>query len=124
MQVPTPMAGPRRRPGPVTGAGWALIVIGALTTLAGLFVSSLGIDGSSVAVVTIIVLAMGVGNVLAGVLVLRLSSTGRVLGFVFSGLGLAGGLAQLSGNPGSAMITLAVDGFILWALATNGEAFR
>jgi len=124
MQVPTPVAGPPRRPGPVTGAAWALIVIGVLTLLAGLFVSGLGIEVGAVAVVMTIVLAIGAGNVLAGVLVLRLSPIGRVLGFVFAGLGLVGGIAQLGRSAGSSIITLAVDGFILWALATNGDSFR
>ncbi len=122
-QVPVPMSGPPRRPGPVSVAGWALVVIGALTVLAGLFLSSIGIDESAVAVAMIIVLAMGAGNILAGVLVLRLRPLGRTLGFVFAGLGFVGGLAQLSGRPGSAIVTLAVDGFILWALATNRQAF-
>lgn len=123
IRVPAAIPAPRRRPGPVTGAGWALIVVGALTVVAGLFVSSLGVDTGAVAFVTILVLLIGGGNLLAGVLVLRLHPAGRVLGFVFAGLGLVGGLAQLSNNPGSAIISLAVDGFIIWALATNGEAF-
>ncbi|MEO8476495.1 MAG: hypothetical protein ABI572_05510 [Actinomycetota bacterium] len=123
LQVPAAMAGQQRRPGPVSGAGWALVVIGALTVLAGLFLSSIGIDSSTVVVAMILVLTIGAGNILAGVLVLRLRPLGRTLGFVFAGLGFVGGLAQLSGRPGSAIITLMADGFILWALATNREAF-
>jgi hypothetical protein len=122
--MPSPVAGPARRPGAVTGAAWALIVVGGLTLLGGAFISSLGIDASIVAVVTVIVLLIGAGNVLAGVLTLRLSPTGRMLGFIFAGLGLFGGIVQLGRNPGSSIVTHAVDGFIIWALATNRDAFR
>jgi hypothetical protein len=105
----------------VTAAGWALIVIGVLTAAAGLFVSSFGIEQSVVAIVTILVLAIGAAGILAGILVLRLSPTGRVIGFVVAGLGLASGLLQFDS---SSILTLAANGFILWALVTNGEAFR
>ena len=118
-QAPAPPAPPR--PGTVTAAGWALIVTGVLTSAAGLFVSSFGIEQSVVAIVTIFVLAIGAAGILAGILVLRLSPTGRVLGFVVAGLGLASGLLQFDS---SSILTLAANGFILWALATNGEAFR
>jgi len=118
-QAPAPVAA--SRPGTVTAAGWALIVIGVLTAAAGLFVSSFGIEQSVVAIVTIFVLAIGAAGILAGILVLRLSPTGRVLGFVVAGLGLASGLLQFDS---SSVLTLAVNGFIFWALATNGEAFR
>ena len=118
-QAPAPAAPPR--PGTVTAAGWALIVIGVLTAAAGLFVSSFGIEQSVVAIVTILVLAIGAAGILAGILVLRLSPTGRVIGFVVAGLGLASGLLQFDS---SSVLTLAANGFILWALVTNGEAFR
>jgi hypothetical protein len=125
------MEGPRRRPGALTGAAWALIVSGALTALVGLVVASsegsvstVGLEGDTGSIFAAVFLAIGGIRILAGVLILRLSGVGRGLGFIVAGIGVIGGLAQLSGAAGSALITLVVDGFVLWALATNGEAFR
>jgi hypothetical protein len=122
--MPSPLAGPARRPGVVTAAACALIVVGALTLLAVLLISSLNIDASIVAAVIVIALLVGAGNLLAGVLVLRLSPAGRTLGFIFAGLGLFGSVVQLGQNPGSSIVMLVVDGFVIWALATNRDAFR
>jgi len=108
----------------VTGAACALIVVGVLTLLAALFVSNLDIDRSVVGAVMVVAFVVGAGNLLAGILVLRLSPGGRILGFIFAGLGVFGGIVQLGANPGSSIVSLAVDGFVIWALATNRDAFR
>jgi hypothetical protein len=69
-----------------------------------------------------IALVIGGVEVLVGILVLRLVPAGRVLGIIFGVLGILGALGSL-GSPQS-MITLAVDGFVIYALATTGDAFR
>jgi hypothetical protein len=118
-----------RRPGIVTAAAVLLLVGGGLTTLASILILSAGdrtalpgIGTDAVHTVGTIALVIGAVEVLVGILVLRLVPAGRVLGIIFGVLGLLGALRSL-GSPQS-MITLAVDGFVVYALATTGDAFR
>jgi hypothetical protein len=118
-----------RRPGIVTAAAVLLLVAGGLAVVASLLILSAGdrtavqgIGADAVHTVGLVALVIGSVEVLAGVLVLRLIPAGRVLGLIFAGLGLLGALRSL-GTP-QGIITLAVDGFVVYALATTGDAFR
>jgi hypothetical protein len=130
--VPMPRPGPPRRPGVVTGAAVILIVAGILAGIAGLVVLNgggalevPGADTEGVAtIVALVFLALGALDVVAGLLVLRLSSRGRVIGIVGAAVGILIGLAQLGGSGSSALMSIALYGFVLYALLAYGFVFR
>jgi hypothetical protein len=130
--VPVPRPGPPRRPGVVTGAAVILIVAGLLAGIAGLVVLNgggalevPGADSEDVAtIVAVVAFGLGALDIVAGFLVLRLSSGGRILGIVIAVLGIVSGLAQLgrSGSPG--LLSIALYAFVLYALIAYGFVFR
>jgi uncharacterized membrane protein (DUF2068 family) len=68
--------------------------------------------------------ALAAMNLLAGYLILRLRQNGRFLGLASAGIGIVIGLAGLASTPGRSLVTLAVDGFVVWVLITETDAFR
>jgi hypothetical protein len=63
-------------------------------------------------------------NLIAGTLVLRLRPNGRMIGFIAGGIGIVVGLGSLASSPSRALLTLALDGFVVWVLLTEADAFR
>ena len=130
--VPVPRAGPPRRPGVVTGAAVILIVAGILAILAGLIVLNgggalevPGADSEDVAtIVAVVAFGLGALDIVAGILVLRLSSGGRVLAIVIASLGILSGLAQLGNSGASGLLSIALYAFVLYALLAYGFVFR
>jgi hypothetical protein len=130
--VPVPRPGPPRRPGVVTGAAVILIVAGLLAGIAGLVVLNgggalevPGADSDDVAtVVAVVAFGLGALDIVAGFLVLRLSSGGRVLGIVIAALGILSGLAQLGRSGASGLLSIALYAFVLYALLAYGFVFR
>ena len=127
--IEEPVVAPRRRPLAVTIAGWLLIVAGVFAALAavlivmtgdGATVEGVGADASAVAVSVAFILA-GL-EIASGVLVLRAAPLGRSLGIVVAVLGIIGGLAAIDTPKGA--VTIAIFGFVVYALITNVEAFR
>lgn len=124
--------GPRdhvRRPVAVTIAGVLLLVAGAFAGLAGGLIvltgdgaTIEGIGGSETTIAVIAALVLAVLEVASGVLVLRTSHAGRVLGIVVAALGIGGGLAAIASPQG--LVTIAIFGFVVYALVTNARAFR
>lgn len=118
-----------RRPGIVTAAAVLLLVGGGLAALAAALILSAGdrtalpgVATNAVHTVGVIALVIGAVEVVVGILVLRLVPAGRVLGIIFAALGLLGALRSLGSPQG--LITFAIDGFVIYALATTGDAFR
>jgi hypothetical protein len=116
----------------VTAAGTILIVLGALGILVGAVLilsrDAMGADelvpgDAAVAVGTLSLVLSGL-QVLAGVLVLRRSNTGRVLGIVLAGLGVVGGIGSLGSAGVSAAIALVLNGLVLYGLIAFSRAFR
>ena len=139
------------RPTSVTVAAWILIVLGALVTLAGIFLvigsgafaaifgplAGLGI------VLGIIVLALGVLEVWSGIAILGGKNWARITGMVLSALfGLLSLLSVVTafttpavtdpttgvaaGGPGSAigpLVGVLLYGFVFWALMKAGSWF-
>jgi hypothetical protein len=127
--IPDPVPGAVVRPGAVTAAGVLLLVAGVLALLAAALILSSGdrtvIDGVSRDVVRVagVVMVFVAGlEIVAGILVLRLSAIGRVLGLILAGLGIVAALGALATPTG--VVTLAIDGFVIYALASSGDAFR
>lgn len=134
--IQTPTVGRRARPQLVTAAGVIFIVLGAIGGLAGLVLlllrqqdlASLGnvgnLDlGRAARGIGLLSLAIGALQVVTGVLVLRLSNAGRILGLVLSVLGLVGALGSLSGRAGAGVIALGLNGLVLYALIAHRDVF-
>ena len=129
-----PSEGPSR-PQIVSVAGWILVVIGAIGGLAGLVlllvraqdlanlgtVGDLQLDrvGRGLGLLSLVIGALQVAS---GVLVLRLSNAGRVLGITLAVLGVIGGLGAL--GSGAGVVGIGLNGLVLYALVANGAAFR
>ena len=119
----------------MSAAGWILIVVGAVGALAGIvLVLARAQDLASLGTVGDLqldrvgrglgLLSMLIGGlqVAAGVLVLRLSNAGRVLGITLAILGVIGGLGTV--GSGAGVVGIGLNGFVLYALIANGAAFR
>lgn len=125
-----PVHGPTRRPGILTAAGWILIVVGSLGLLGGAVLLSngggriAGLPAQGAQVAGLVAVVIAGFEIASGVLVLGRRRGGRVMGIVFASLGLVSALLRLSASPGAAMIGLAVDGFVIFALASSGPHFQ
>jgi hypothetical protein len=113
----------------VTTAGVILIGVGAFAAVAAALILSSGdraairgLAENAVQAVGWAALIVGVVEVLAGTLILRLSQVGRVLGIVLGAVGVLGALASLASPQG--LISIAIYGFVIYALAPSGDAFR
>jgi hypothetical protein len=127
---PMPSASSRPgRPRAVTTAAVLLLVTAAFSTLGGL--AMIGYRGraegmfgtTSPRMLAVILIVLGVLDLLAGSLVLGQRRSGRVFALVLAGAGIIGALAQLGRGPSSGLVSLAIYGFILYALLVNGSAF-
>jgi hypothetical protein len=126
-----PRAAGGERPGWVTAAGSILIVLGALGVLVGIVLAlsrdAMGmqelVPRDAVVAVGIFTVVLSGLELLAGVLVLRRSNAGRVLGIALAGLGVFGGIAGLA-SEGSAAVGLVLNGLVLYGLLAYGRAFR
>ena len=114
----------------VTAAAVLLFIIGGLQCLAGLialFGGTLltGSFGTGVLIlIGLVVIAIGVLHIYAGVKVMNLEEQGRIIGIVIAAIGAFLGLLRLVGRPGSGILGLLIDAFILYALITNAQYFR
>ncbi len=133
--LPVPSVGTGRpvRPQIVTAAGVILIALGALGIFGGLILLVLDPeDLSGISTVnlervargvSVLALAFGGLEVLAGVLVLRLSNAGRILGLVLACFGVVGGLGSLGNGAGLGLVSLGLYGLTVYALFAHGGAF-
>jgi hypothetical protein len=126
--IDAPLAGPRRRPVVITVAGVLLVVAGGFAALAGLLILLTG-DGATIegvgdgsatlpVIVSMVLACLEIGS---GALVLRCAPVGRTVGIVVAALGIAAGLAAVGSPRG--LVTIAIFGFVVFALVTNAEAF-
>jgi hypothetical protein len=132
--TPTPA---RARPSTVTAAGVILIVLGAIQALAGFVlmvvspadlarIGSLGnVNLDRVARgIGLFSLAVGALEVLAGILVLRLSEVGRIFAIVIASIGVLGGIGSISSGSAAGVLTLGLYAFVIYTLFANRAAFR
>ena len=69
-------------------------------------------------------LVYGALQAVAGVLVLLLRQSGRWLGIVLAVVGIGLGIARASSTPASGLVTILLNAFVIYALASSGPAFR
>src|SRR5438128_530991 len=127
---PPPDRAPQARPGVVTAAAVLLLVGGGLSILTGiLLLSGAGVAagrgvGGLFVLVGLITLAVGALEVYAGIKVLDLRESGRMLGIVLAAIAGFLNLLSLGRAAGGSVIGLAINAFILYALITNAQYFR
>jgi hypothetical protein len=68
-------------------------------------------------------LVVGLVEILAGFLVLRLSNGGRILALVLASIGLIGGIGSLSGGSPAGVLTLGLYGLVIYALFAHSVVF-
>jgi hypothetical protein len=125
------------RPQLVTAAAVILIAIGALQALAGmvfLFVTPQQLASiASMGNVRIEPLARGIGffilvvgslEIVAGILVLRLSGAGRIFAIVLASIGLVGGIGNVTHGYVPGLVTLGLYAFVIYVLFAHAAAFR
>jgi hypothetical protein len=119
-EIPTPMATPRgraRRPAVVTTAAIVLLVAGLLNLLAVVLFRPSG-------TATVLFLLLGVAQFAGAILIVLLLPIGRTLGFVLGAVGIVLGVVRASDNATSALMSIALNGFVIYALVTGGPAFN
>ena len=81
--------------------------------------------GSSVSAVVVgFLLVYGALQAVAGLLVVLLRQSGRWLGIALGVVGIGLGIARASSTPASGLVTILLNGFVIYALASTGPAFR
>jgi hypothetical protein len=128
--VPIPATGPRRRPPVVTTAAVVLLVSALFYGLGVALLQMAGGSGNKLAGVqlsssTSAALFLGVGalQAVAGVLVLARRPAGRSLGIVLASVGIVLALLGAGSDAVNTLLSLLLNGFVIYALATSRSAF-
>jgi hypothetical protein len=82
--------------------------------------SSTSISGAAIG----FLLAYGLLQAIAGVLVLLLLPAGRWLGIILGINGIGLGVVLASSAPASGLVSILLSGFVIYALASSGPSFR
>ena len=118
-----------------TGHRTAILITAAVVLFAGALFAVLYVvlllpfasseKGSSVSGALVgFLLVYGSLQAVAGVLVLLLRQSGRWLGIVLAVVGIGLGIARASSTPASGLVTILLNAFVIYALASSGPAFR
>jgi hypothetical protein len=118
-----------------TGHRTAILITAAVVLFAGALFAVLYVvlllpfasseKGSSVSGALVgFLLVYGSLQAVAGVLVLLLRQSGRWLGIVLAVVGIGLGIARASSAPASGLVTILLNAFVIYALASSGPAFR
>jgi len=118
-----------------TGHRTAILITAAVVLFAGALFAVLYVvlllpfasseKGSSVSgALVVFLLVYGSLQAVAGVLVLLLRQSGRWLGIVLAVVGIGLGIARASSTPASGLVTILLNAFVIYALASSGPAFR
>jgi hypothetical protein len=118
--VPTPPPVIGMRSSTVSTAAAALAIAGLFTVVGAVLVAGTG----GAELVVALVGALGAVQLVVAVLVFRQAPIGRPAGLVVAAVGFVFGLVRLIDGTGIAALDLVVYAFVLWALATNREAFQ
>lgn len=126
--VPPPPDRPSGRPGVVTAAGVLLVIGGVLGVLGGILVlSGAGPQGAVVGALFtflgLVSIAVGTIQTYAGIQVLNLREVGRTLGIAIAVIGAVFALLSAGRAPGSSILAILIDVFIVYALTQNKQYF-
>lgn len=127
--VPPPPDRPSGRPGFVTAAGVLLVIGGVLGILGGILVlSGAGVAtgrgvGALFTFLGLVSIAVGTIQTYAGIQVLNLREVGRTLGIAIAVIGAVFALLSAGRAPGSSILAILIDVFIVYALTQNKQYF-
>jgi hypothetical protein len=117
LAVPTPQAAPRRRTPTIAVAALVLALSGLLPLIT---VVAFRPGGRA----TIGLAVLGVAELVGALLVFALHPFGRPLGIGLGCIGIVLGVVSAASSPANGLVTLALNGFVIYALASSGQAFR
>lgn len=69
-------------------------------------------------------IVLGVAELIGAALVLLLHPFGRTLGFVLGCVGLVLGLVTARSSPANGLVTMGLNGYVIYAMAVSGSSFR
>jgi hypothetical protein len=115
--VPTPQPAPRRRTPLVAVAALVLAFSGLLPLIT---VVAFRPSGAGSVVLSV----LGVAELVGAALVFLLHPLGRPVGIALGVLGVALGIYAATQSPANGLVTLALNGYVIYALASSGPAFR
>ncbi|MCA1726754.1 MAG: hypothetical protein LC722_03585 [Actinobacteria bacterium] len=105
----------------VTAAAVLLFIGGAFGILGGIFLLQVGGVFSAIGVVSLIVGAL---QIYAGTQILAGHERGRMIGIVLAGVGALFALISIAQSPATGVISLAINGFVIYALVQNAAYFQ
>jgi hypothetical protein len=117
IEVPQPTAAPGTRTPTLTVAAVVLLLSGLLTVLG---VLAFGVGGVEAAWRVV----LGVAEVLGAVLVFMRYPVGRTLGYVLGAIGIVIGIVTARNSPANGLVTIGLNGYVIYALAVSGPSFR
>ena len=113
-----------------TGGRTAILITAAVVLFAGAVFALLSVvllaefSSTSSAASVGFLLAYGILQAIAGVLVLLLLPAGRWLGIILGIAGIGLGVVVASSAPASGLVSILLSGFVIYALASSGPSFR
>jgi len=114
--TPPPVAIGRRTPTLTVAA----VVLGFSGVLPLLTIFLFQVEGTA----TIALAVLGVLELTAAALVAMLRPLGRPVGIALGCLGVVLGVVSAQSSPANGLVTMALNGFVIYALASSGPAFR
>ena len=114
--TPPPVAVGRRTPTLTVAA----VVLGFSGVLPLLTIFLFHVEGTA----TIALAVLGVLELTAAALVAMLRPLGRPVGIALGCLGVVLGVVSAQSSPANGLVTMALNGFVIYALASSGPAFR
>jgi len=115
--VAAPAPAPRRRTPTLAVAALVLAISGVLPMIT---VVAFRPEGSA----ALAFLVLGIAEIAGAALVFMLHPLGRPVGLVLGCIGIGLGIAAAAQSPANGVVTIALNGFVIYALASSGPAFR
>jgi hypothetical protein len=117
-EIPVPAAIPRgRRPAVITTATVVLAVAGLMNVL---YVLLFGGSASQ----AVLFLLLGAAQLVTAALLVVMAPIGRTAALAVGGIGILLGFVQAIQAPTSGLMSMALNGFVVWAAFAGGPAFR
>jgi hypothetical protein len=117
LTVPTPQAGPKRRTPTLTVAAVVMVVSGVLP-----LITVVAFHPEAGATAALLVLSAA--ELLGATLVLTLHPLGRPVGIALGCVGVGLGIVSATQSPANGLVGIALNGFIIYAMASSGPSFR
>jgi len=125
-QQPSPA---QARPSAVTAVAILLFIAGGLALLGGLITITgggflVGFEATGILIVFgVLALAIGAVQIWAGLGILKLREQARVVGLAITVVSAIFTIINLVSGASGSIVSLALDGFVIWALYTNKDLF-